>query len=211
MLRERDPFGRALNALRTCLREGAYGQGQPLPIADIARDLDLSSTPVREALSRLVGEGLVEDRRGRGFFCTRLDATALAELYDLQHLQLGFATVALSAADKKFHPLRARQEEPADIAGRRDFALACEALFDRVVEAAGHHALRGWHQALADRLGPARRIEALVLRGVDDELERLVSLYSTSDWVEFRAELRRFHRRRSAAVTDLATVLRGRA
>ncbi|WP_420469942.1 GntR family transcriptional regulator [Brevundimonas sp. FT23042] len=66
-MRARDPFGTALASLRTALENG-LAPGQHLPINDVATALKLSTSPVREALSRLCGEGLIEDRRGQGYF-----------------------------------------------------------------------------------------------------------------------------------------------
>jgi DNA-binding GntR family transcriptional regulator len=43
----------------------------------------LSPTPVREALSRLAGEGELEERRGDGFFVRRLSAADLIPLYEM--------------------------------------------------------------------------------------------------------------------------------
>ena len=78
-MRQRDPFGSTLISLRAALEYG-LAPGQHLSVADIAASLKLSTSPVREALSRLCGEGLVEDRRGLGYFSR---AIAPAEWPDL--------------------------------------------------------------------------------------------------------------------------------
>jgi DNA-binding GntR family transcriptional regulator len=57
--RDRDPFERTIDALRHRLVEAGPLQGRPLAINALAVELDVSQTPVREALARLVGEGLV--------------------------------------------------------------------------------------------------------------------------------------------------------
>ena len=56
-MRQRDPFGMALASLRTALEDG-LAPGQHLSVVDIAASLGLSTSPVREALSRLCGEGV---------------------------------------------------------------------------------------------------------------------------------------------------------
>ena len=61
-----EPFHVALATLRERLRTGAYRPGVRITAVDLADELRLSNTPVREALARLAGEGLVEDRRGQG-------------------------------------------------------------------------------------------------------------------------------------------------
>lgn len=92
-MRQRDPFGMALASLRAAIEDG-LAPGQHLSVADIAASLSLSTSPVREALSRLCGEGLVEDRRGLGYF-TR--ATPLEDILGL--LDLEAVHVRLAARD----------------------------------------------------------------------------------------------------------------
>jgi DNA-binding transcriptional ArsR family regulator len=206
--RERDSFGLALSSLREQLRCGAHGQGQPLAIGELARVLGLSPTPVREALSRLAGEGLVEDYRGRGFFSRRLDAGELAELYDLQHLQQSFALRTLVVSQ---HRPAHVQNAPADgqsTAPGDDLGGRCEMVLERIVRASRLHDLWIWHGATANRLGPARRMEVQMLGDVAGEIQRLERLSGDADWAGLREELRRFHKRRRLMVNELATALR---
>lgn len=51
---------------------------------EIAAALDMSRAPVREALNRLVTQGLVISKRGKGFFGRRLSATELADLMEVR-------------------------------------------------------------------------------------------------------------------------------
>src|SRR5271170_1538563 len=80
--RDRDAFSSALSAIRGRLRRGDYVLGEALIIKDLSERLNLSPTPIREALARLSGEGLVEERRGSGYFAPILGVTELAELYE---------------------------------------------------------------------------------------------------------------------------------
>ena len=93
-MRQRDPFGLALTSLRTALQDG-LAPGQHLSAADIALSLKLSTSPVREALSRLCGEGLIEDRRGHGYFTRSAPAEDIVGLLDLEaaHLRLAASRV----------------------------------------------------------------------------------------------------------------------
>lgn len=88
MNRQRDPFQKALVSLRVGASEGRIAPGAPIIIADEARALGLSTTPVREALCWLGGEGLVERGAAGGFFAPRLEATALAQRYRFRQLCL---------------------------------------------------------------------------------------------------------------------------
>ena len=92
-MRSRDPFGLALAEIRGRIRAGEVLPGRPLVVDDLARDLQLSHTPVREALAYLTGEGLVVGREGRarGYAVSPLGASELGDLYRLHLSQIAFA------------------------------------------------------------------------------------------------------------------------
>ena len=97
-MRQRDPFGMALASLRTAI-EGGLAPGQHLSVADIAASLSLSTSPVREALSRLCGEGLVEDRRGLGYFTRSTPLEDILGLLDLEAVHIRLAARGTGLAD----------------------------------------------------------------------------------------------------------------
>lgn len=78
----------ALEALRLGLTLGRFVAGRPIVIADEARGLGLSTTPVREALCWLGGEGLVERGGAGGFFAPRLEPALIARQYAMRRLCL---------------------------------------------------------------------------------------------------------------------------
>lgn len=92
-MRTRDPFGMALGSLRGALEHG-LAPGRHLPVADIAAALKLSTSPVREALSRLCGEGLIEDRRGLGYFTRVAPQEDIVGLLELEAVHVRLAARA---------------------------------------------------------------------------------------------------------------------
>lgn len=94
MGRDRDPFDRTLEMLRRRLVENGPLQGAPLSVNGLAAELGVSPTPVREALARLAGEGLV-DRTVAGYVGLVHDAASLAGLYSLA----GILCVQLARGD----------------------------------------------------------------------------------------------------------------
>lgn len=72
--------------IREQLIKGRYRPGQRINIAGQGGDSGTSATPVREALSRLVGRDLVHKRYREGFYLNRLNARQIAGLYELHGL-----------------------------------------------------------------------------------------------------------------------------
>lgn len=60
--------------------------GEKIQVEDIARQLGVSGTPIKEALNRLSLEGLVEKIPRHGTFVTRLDAQHVSQVFDARLL-----------------------------------------------------------------------------------------------------------------------------
>lgn len=75
---------RAYQHVRSRLFAGALRPGARLSPAGIAKEIGASHIPVREALSQLEHEGLIEQIDGRGAFVRNITRREVAELYDLR-------------------------------------------------------------------------------------------------------------------------------
>lgn len=74
-------------ALKALLMDHDLEAGTRLSIDGLARQLDVSQTPVREALARCESEGLVVRRQNAGYLVAPLlDEAALDDLYDIRLL-----------------------------------------------------------------------------------------------------------------------------
>lgn len=76
--------------LKDNLLHGAFQPGDPLREVALAERFGVSRTPVREALTRLLHEGLLE-RRARGLFVKEIDPEQMMQVYDLRILLEGQA------------------------------------------------------------------------------------------------------------------------
>lgn len=85
----------ALEHLREAIVSGDLGLGDQLSEGALARDLGISKTPVREALQRLQGEGLVRVVPQTGSFVFTMSAAEVRELCELR-LTLEQAAVRLA-------------------------------------------------------------------------------------------------------------------
>ena len=86
----------AYRVLRDAIRCGRLLPGMHLREAEVSRWLDISRTPVREALHRLVAEGLLVAGPWNGVMVAELDRQQLVELYAVREALEGTAA-ALAA------------------------------------------------------------------------------------------------------------------
>lgn len=68
--------------LREGIIDGAFSPGDQINEAQVAAQLQVSRGPVREALHRLVQEGLLLSRPNRGVFVQELTVRDIAEIYE---------------------------------------------------------------------------------------------------------------------------------
>ncbi|WP_119307635.1 GntR family transcriptional regulator [Cohaesibacter haloalkalitolerans] len=79
------------SAVREMAIEFRFMPGAKINETELAEELGVSRTPIREALNRLVTEDLIDFRKNYGFFCRTLDledVLHLAEAYKTFHLSI---------------------------------------------------------------------------------------------------------------------------
>src|SRR5690606_15285089 len=69
---------------------GELPAGAPLSEEVLARELNMSRTPVRHALQDLVAQGLLERARGRGAVVRRIDVRKMLDIIEVQECLLGW-------------------------------------------------------------------------------------------------------------------------
>ena len=101
---------RAYRLLRAEILDGVLPAGTVLLEVEQAARLGVSRTPLRSAVARLVTDGLVAGRSGRGFSVTDLSVRSITELYEYREaLEERAASLAARAADRTaFEQLRGR-------------------------------------------------------------------------------------------------------
>lgn len=111
--------------LREGILSGRFPRGTRLKQADVAAELELSITPVREAFRILEAEGYISSETHRGVVVAPFDATATREINDLRVLletRLVLAAMEhMSASDyaelgkmhREFEAAEARQDREA--------------------------------------------------------------------------------------------------
>ncbi len=195
MAKSRDPFFKALDNIRERARAGGYAPGQSIVIVEEARRLDLSTTPVREALAWLCGEGLIERGPAGGFLAARLDAGAVRDRYDLRLAYLS-AALDLTAGLPAYG-----RSPPRDGAAVTDLVD----LFESLVRRTGNGALLDAYHRVDGQLTPFRSAERRIFADLDAEADDLLELAATRTNGDLREGLRAYHfrRGRSAALLSM--------
>lgn len=165
-MRRRDPFGDAVASIRARVRSGETAPGAPLIVEDLARDLSLSSTPVREALAYLSGRGVIAPRSlgNRGYSAWTIDPVGLIGLYELQAELIAFA---IRHADSAITLPPGDQPLNATVAERTERA------FTALARRAGNTSLSQTLATLSDRLHLPRLAEFVALSDLEEELAAL--------------------------------------
>jgi len=189
-------FERVYLELKRQLRDGTRPPGAPLEPGAIGDELGTSFTPVRDALHRLVGEGLVENPQHNGFAVPRPTEQALRDLYSWN------GQIALLALRAPMQPLAAGSLS-TDLAP----AARSETIFAAVAATAGNLEHVKAVAQLNDRLAPYRGAEPRVFRDLDEELSGMEAALMRGAAGAARAALTRYHRRRIAAVAEILQAL----
>jgi len=120
--------GQVYQQLLSALRKGKLGSNRVATERDLAEELGVSRTPVREALALLVHDGLIAST-SRGFTPPEMSREDLADLYQIRRLlepaALATTLDRLSAHDFRMLRQFLGEQEAADT--RRDVAAFVEA------------------------------------------------------------------------------------
>ena len=131
-------------AIRDAIRTGVIGPGDRLIELDLAAALEMSRTPVREALRRLEVERLVENAPRRGYAVPTLTLDDLVEVFEIREVLEGLAArrAAQRMGPAEIDALRATVERMERAAEADDLTALSEAStrFHRLLRSGSRHA-----------------------------------------------------------------------
>lgn len=202
-------FETVTELLRARIRRGELLPGSHIGAVEIAEELKLSDTPVRQVLALLSGWGLLEGRSGEGYFVHRLDAETLSDLYQANamlmsaalRLRRGAAPLG-GEAMAAFHAMASEEDDRY-----RQLADFQERLLRRLCRDSGSRQLLDMFDRTSDRLAAARLAEAQLFDDIEAELRNLAQLVDEGSHVELSRRLIEFHRRRRARAAEIVQVL----
>jgi DNA-binding GntR family transcriptional regulator len=157
----------AYERIRALILDGDVLPGARLGQVELAEQLGISRTPVREALGRLTGEGLVEFLPNRGFRAAGLVLDQVVQRLEVRLiLEPGIARLA------------AANRGPEHLAALADAIDREAAAATRV---AAHDASRDFHLALAEGTGNPQLVSVFASLWVIEVGRRLLARRSTEE------------------------------
>lgn len=123
MTRSAEPVSaseRAYRQLRGEILDGDLPPGTGLLEVEQAARIGVSRTPLRAALARLISDGLVTGRSGRGYLVTEVSVDRIGQLYELRQ-----------ALEEQAVRLAARRRDPAPFLALREQFLTAPDLLQR--------------------------------------------------------------------------------
>jgi DNA-binding GntR family transcriptional regulator len=197
--RKRDPFVQSLEHLRQLSEQGAFAPGTPIVIVEEARRLRLSTTPAREALAWLCGEGLIERAPCGGYVAPRMEAAVVCDRYALRLHCLTTSLEQAAARRDRDEPLRS----DASAQDQLDEHLS------RLVRGGGDMALAEAFERVGRQLRPLAEAERRIFHDREDEAAALLRLSHDPSMADLREGLVAYHQRRIEAaallVLDVST------
>ncbi|MCU1394083.1 MAG: transcriptional regulator, GntR family [Ilumatobacteraceae bacterium] len=132
--------------LRQAIVKGEHRPNARLIEAELAEQLQVSRTPIRDSLLRLAGEGLVLSRR-RGWVVREHTAEEIAEIYGVRLALEGYAarlaaTIGDDAALERIRSVHERGTEDQSRGARERLVDDNDDLHDAIVDAAGNARLK---------------------------------------------------------------------
>lgn len=191
--------------VRRALQSGRYLPGQRIDPAALASEFRTSPTPVRFALYRLVGEGLVVDCARSGLYVPLPTEVAMRDLYDWMERLLLMACDLAPASQPAGVPAR----EPAT--GEDDVVKLTWKLFDHMAAATRHQSLHRAVKQSNDKLAPVRRAKQGLLEDPFEEYLTLLKPWNRCDMACVRQALRNYFMRRHQLVPRIVDLLNERS
>lgn len=170
---------------------GAIAPGTRIEANEIAVADGVSPTPVRNALNRLVGAGILVSQSNEGFFVPHCTERDLRDLYDCSAALLGLAIARAANAQTQSKAITAEDAVASD-----GIELRTDAMFRKIMSLCANKRLLGMLADISLRLRPVRLLEGewIANRGV--ELQRLQHALGAFELSELDRLVSAYHRRR---------------
>lgn len=187
--------------VRRALQAGRYLPGQRIDPATLAEEFRTSPTPVRFALYRLVGEGLIVDHARSGLYVPLPTEVAMRDLYDwMERLLLMACDSAPRSASRGLAELESASADD-------DLVKLTWKVFDAIAASTGQRSLHRAVKQANDRLAPIRRAKQSLVRDPLEEILLVARAWRRRDTAALRRLLGDYYGHRKQLVPRIVDLL----
>jgi len=179
--------GVAFANLMKAIKDGVYRPGDRLREVEVAERLDLSRTPVREAMRRLEAENIIEHRPRVGAVIRTLGQTEVVELYEMRLVleRTAAEMAAKHAMEAEIDEMAALNDDISNMAEGGPQAATINQTFHRAIYLAARNrflldAARAMNNALL-LLGPTTLADAERIATVVRQHASIIDAISAGD------------------------------
>jgi DNA-binding GntR family transcriptional regulator len=172
----------AYRVLREMITNARFQRGTRLNVERLARDMEISRTPIWEAVQRLIQEGLLVSIPNRGVFIMDLTAEAALELYTVREVLEGLAVrlACQHVDDKAIARMEKSLNEQYEMARKKDLVEYSKYDFDFhavIYELSGNKFLQEMLDTIRSKTRPTSMDFVPLLRAsYEDHMEVLRAL-----------------------------------
>lgn len=164
----------AYDFLKKAIITNAIPAGEPVREKNLAEELNMSRTPIREAMRELETEGILMSFPGRGTFVVPITPSDVEEIYELRSMH------ELWAIERSFDRITREELEFVE--------KAFEASYQAANWQAWHHADRLLHRLILEKSGNKRLI--VFMSTLNTQLDRIRGVSAARDTARFDVSYR---------------------
>ncbi|MBL4800765.1 MAG: GntR family transcriptional regulator [Emcibacter sp.] len=210
--RENIETNRVYDSIKTLIIEHALPVGKRILVEPLADELNVSNTPVREALIQLASEWLIKDEPNAGFFTKEISELEVRNLYILNQnlLELSLSLVRNDGqVPGMLKPPNFFDESQQGVTNSPESKVQIlNALFVHIARQSGNSDVLKGIMNINDRTYFIRLHECEMLQGWQEDLLRLCQIYYQKNIEELRHALKVYHDKVIAFLPDLLLLLR---
>jgi len=150
-------------ALAKDILSGKYEPGERLDEPSICRKFKVSRTPIREALRRLSGTGLVEITPRKGVTIARIDAEQLNDMFEalaeFEGLCARLSAVRMTMLEKRRLEILNESRKSRISGGEKDFAALNNEFHESIYQGSHNPSIAAATRNFRQRLAPFRALQ----------------------------------------------------
>jgi DNA-binding GntR family transcriptional regulator len=208
---DEDPMteGAVYERIKNWLLAQTLVPGQLLQIGVLADELGVSTTPVREALTRLAAERMIMSVPKRGFFARTPSEDDIFGLYSVNQTILDAAVGRwpVQPPEAPAPAAAATEEVPVQERNAEQLARQTGELFLQIATRSGVGEFVEIVRNMNDRLHHARVLECEIVPDVFVEVGRLAALVAANEGTQLRPALKAYHEERFKQVAAISKEL----